>query len=140
MDDLNPKEVVLAFLAQVRSSKNVKAAHHFLADPHLAHQVISGGQYAITRTPADYAQHVKAMQTTFGNFCLTVEEVLAEGDKVYVRWLQQGVHAAELWSIPPTFQPLCERSSAVYRVEQGKIVEYWIQVEADGIRRQLENC
>ncbi|MAT98027.1 MAG: polyketide cyclase [Anaerolineaceae bacterium] len=139
MNDLSPKEVVLAFFEQVRTGKNVQAAYELLAETHLAHQVVSGCEYAITRTPADYAAHIAEMHATYGDFRLTVEELLAEGDKVYVRWQQQGVHSGQLFDIAPTQRPLSERASAVYRVAQGKIVEYWIQIETDGVRRQLES-
>jgi predicted ester cyclase len=139
MNDLSPKEVVLAFFEQVRSGKNVQAAYELLAETHLAHQVVSGCEYAITRTPADYAAHIAEMRAAYGDFRLIVEELLSEGDKVYVRWQQQGVHSGELFGIAPTYRPVSERASAVYRVAQGKIVEYWIQIEADGVRRQLEN-
>ena len=139
MNDLSPKEVVLAFFEQVRSGKNVQAAYELLAETHLAHQVVSGCEYAITRTPADYADHIAEMRAAYGDFRLIVEELLSEGDKVYVRWQQQGVHSGELLGIAPTHRLLSERASAVYRVAQGKIVEYWIQIETDGVRRQLEN-
>lgn len=139
MNPSTPKEVVLAFFEHVRSGKNVAAAHTLLAPKHLAHQVVSGGEYAITRTPADYLEHLAAMRAAYGDFCLKIEELLADGDKVYVRWQQQGIHTGELYGVAPTYRPLCERASAVYRVAQGQIVEYWIQIEANGVRQQLES-
>jgi predicted ester cyclase len=37
-----------------------------------------------------------------------------------------------------TGQPLVEIASAVYRVEKGKIVEYWIQIDRLGLDAQLK--
>lgn len=69
---------------------------------------------------------------------LTIKELLVQDDRVYVRWKQSGVHIGEVDGYSPTNKPVVEIASAVYRVENEKIVEYWIQVDREGIRIQLE--
>jgi predicted ester cyclase len=64
--------------------------------------------------------------------------MLAQGDRVYVRWRQTGAHRGPIDGFPPTGRPLVEVASAVYRVRDGKIVEYWIQIDREGVRLQLE--
>ncbi|MGO4272187.1 ester cyclase, partial [Paenibacillus sp. TAF58] len=39
---------------------------------------------------------------------------------------------------PPTGQNIIEIASAVYRIENERIVEYWIQIDREGIRLQLQ--
>ncbi|MBD8058232.1 ester cyclase [Cellulomonas sp. JH27-2] len=80
-----------------------------------------------TRTPAQYAEHVHEMLAEYGRFTLTVDEVIAAGDRVYVRWTQHG-HVSG--------RPVVQVASCVYRVD-GLIVEYWMQIDRAGLAAQL---
>ncbi|MFG3703403.1 ester cyclase [Micromonospora sp. NPDC047670] len=65
-------------------------------------------------------------------------EILGSGDKVYARWTQRGHHVGEVDGRAPTGAPVTQLTSAVYRVVDGLIVEYWIQIDRHGLRAQLE--
>jgi predicted ester cyclase len=96
------------------------------------------GTTTVMRTPEDYAAHVREFLTLFGPFVLKVEEVLASGDRVFVRWRQEGRHLQSLDGEKPTGAPLIEITSVVYRVEAGRIAEYWLQTDRKGLELQLE--
>ncbi len=55
----------------------------------------------------------------------TVDDVIAEGDKVVVRWTLRGVHTGPMLGMPPSGQEVDERVIAIFRVAGGKIVERW---------------
>lgn len=103
----------------------------------LAHQVCAGAAQVIDRSPANYAAHVHEMIEMFGAFSLSVDEMLVDGDKAYVRWTQHGRHLGVIDGYAPTGRPLETVGSAVYRVEDGLIAEYWIQQDAAGLSGQL---
>lgn len=109
-----------------------------MAEQVLAHQVISEDEVTVTRTPSDYADHVREMIKAYGEFSLEILELLTQGDKVYVRWRQTGIHVGEVDGYSPTNIPVIEIASAVYRVENEQIAEYWIQIDRLGIEKQLE--
>ncbi|MFF2045302.1 ester cyclase [Kitasatospora sp. NPDC058170] len=132
-----PKDLVHGFMLQVRSGAHPERAELFMADRVLAHQQQAENRYSVERTPGQYAEHVREMRAAYGEFALTVEEILADGDRVYVRWVQDGHHLAEVDGHPPTGAPLREIASAVYRVADGRIVEYWIQIDRHGLTAQL---
>jgi predicted ester cyclase len=102
-----------------------------------AHQLQAEQPTTVERTPDDYAAHVREMAHAFGPFTFVVDELLAEGDSVYARWTQSGHHLGEIEGFAPTGLPLVEIGSAVYRVAGGRIVEYWIQIDRQGLRAQL---
>jgi len=135
---VEPKQIVLEFLEKVRSGRHPDAASQYFASAVQAHQVTAEGETTITRTPADYAAHVRDFIRLFGAFDFDVVECLADGDRVYVRWRQTGHHRASFGGEPPTGHKLTEISSAVYRVEDGRIVEYWIQSDRKGLEVQLQ--
>ncbi|MFK4789323.1 ester cyclase [Microbacterium sp. ZW T5_56] len=131
------EETVRAFLDQVRSGRSPEAAWDLLAPVVLAHQVRAGAREVLERSPANYAEHVEEMIEMFGDFAFVVDELLVDGDKAYARWTQHGHHVGEIDGHPPTGRPIETVGSAVYRVADGRIVEYWIQQDAAGLAAQL---
>jgi steroid delta-isomerase-like uncharacterized protein len=67
----------------------------------------------------------------------TIEELVAEGDKVAVRWTVQGTHQGELLGVPATGRPAVFRGISIYRLAKGKIVEQWEQWDRLDLLRQL---
>lgn len=136
----SPESVVMGFLRDVRSGRHPDLAGAYMAPIVQAHQVTSEGQQTIERTPQDYADHVREFLALFGDFRFEVEEVIAAGDRVYVRWRQTGQHVSSLNGERPTKAALVDISSAVYRVRGGQIVEYWIQSDRLGLQLQVERA
>ncbi|EOR25363.1 Lipase [Clostridium sartagoforme AAU1] len=105
-----------------------------MAEQVLTHQIISEEEQIVLRTPKDYSDHVIEMIETYGEFSIGIKEFLVQGNKVYVRWK----HVGEIDGYEPTGLPVIQIASAVYRIENEKISEYWIQIDKTGIQRQLE--
>jgi len=135
---MTPEQIVKKFFEEVRSGNNPDYATELMADQVLAHQVTSEEELTVTRTPKDYADHVKEMVETYGDFSLEIQEFMVQGNKVYVRWKQVGTHVGEVDGYQPTNLPVIEIASAVYRIEEEKIAEYWIQIDRAGIENQLK--
>ncbi|MGG2106538.1 ester cyclase [Lysinibacillus pakistanensis] len=135
---MTPEQIVKKFFEEVRSGNNPDYATELMADQVLAHQVTSEEELTVTRTPKDYADHVKEMVEAYGDFSLEIQEFMVQGNKVYVRWKQVGTHVGEVDGYQPTNLPVIEIASAVYRIEEEKIAEYWIQIDRAGIENQLE--
>jgi len=133
-----PVDVVSGFLRDVRSGRDPDAAARYFATTVQAHQVASEGETTVARTPADYAAHVRDFVAAFGPYKFEVEEILASGDRVFVRWRQTGWHRRTLAGERPTGKSLTEITSVVYRVEGGRIREYWLQTDRKGLELQLE--
>ena len=134
---MTPEQIVKKFFEEVRSGKNPDHAIELMADQVLAHQVISEEELTVIRTPKDYADHVKEMVEAYGDFSLEIQEFLIQGNKVYVRWKQVGMHVGEVDGYQPTGLLVIGKASAVYRVEDEKIAEYWIQIDRAGMENQL---
>ena len=131
------ERVVSTFLSTVRVTGDAEAASHVLAAEVECHQVIAEEHLTITRTPREYAGHVHEMLSSFDDLTFRVEDLLSTGDRVYVRWRQEGWHAGPWDGSPPTGKRLVELGSAVYRVTKERIVEYWVQLDREGFARQL---
>lgn len=138
--EVSPVEAVRGFLRDVRSGARPEAAAAYFAETVAAHQVTSEGVTTISRTPAEYAEHVREFRRLFGKYTFEVQEMIAQGGRVYVRWRQTGHHLTSIDGEEPTGKPLIEISSAVYRVSGGRIVEYWIQTDRKGLELQIASA
>ena len=68
---------------------------------------------------------------------LTVDDVVAEDDKVVWRWTAQGTHRGELMGIPPTGRRATISGISIDRFADGRIVERWLQMDMLGLLQQL---
>ncbi|MEC0229058.1 ester cyclase [Paenibacillus alba] len=134
----SPTAIIQQFFQDVRSGLQPDAAHLYMAEQVLAHQITSEEETTVHRTPANYADHVREMLAAYGAFKLEIQELLAQEDRVYVRWKQTGTHIGNVDGFAPTGKTIIEIASAVYRLENERIVEYWIQIDREGIRLQLQ--
>ncbi|MET4082040.1 putative ester cyclase [Pedobacter sp. UYP30] len=134
----NNKEIVKLFLETVRSGRVLENVSYYLSDVVVAHQMNSENQSEVKRTPQDYKEHVQEFLEMFGKFSFEITALIAEEDKVYARWIQKGKHLAVIEGFKPTGAELTEIASAVYRLENSKIVEYWIQIDRLGFEKQLQ--
>lgn len=132
------KEFIKKFLEEVRSGNHPENAAMYLADKVKAHQVHSEAPVTVDRTPQNYTEHIHDFLKMHGRFTFEITELLAEGDKVYARWIQYGKHLAEINGYVPTGKPLVEIASCVYRLKEGKIIEYWMQIDRLGMEKQLQ--
>jgi steroid delta-isomerase-like uncharacterized protein len=75
------------------------------------------------RGPAGYLQLLGMLRGAFPDVRWTLEEMVAEGDKVAARFTMRGTHQGAFLGLPPSGRAFAATSMAFYRFENGKIVE-----------------
>ena len=98
---------------------------------------ISHGMGIDTPGTAGFKQFVTAYLGAFPDMHFTVEDQIAEGDKVVTRWTATGTHTGELMGIPPTGKQSTVTGISIGRYAGGKIVEVWDNWDALGMLQQL---
>jgi predicted ester cyclase len=73
----------------------------------------------------------------FTSIHATTEDIIAEGDKVVVRWTWAGTHKGEFMGIAPTGKQVTLTGINILRIEGGKIVEEWSEMDNLGMMQQL---
>jgi steroid delta-isomerase-like uncharacterized protein len=83
--------------------------------------------YPIYPQPIRGAEAFKAFLTEFiaglPDVTVTVDDTIAEGDKVALRWTLRGTHKGPLFGFPPTGRPVQISGITFYRIADGKVVE-----------------
>lgn len=90
--------------------------------------------------PSDLAglkQVLPAFRAAFPDLQITVEDIIAEGDRVFDRIFWRGTHQGELMGIPPTGKQVTVQEMHIGRIAGGKVVERWSQWDALGLMQQL---
>jgi steroid delta-isomerase-like uncharacterized protein len=82
-------------------------------------------------------QYVGMYLEAFPDTNFTIEDMIAEGDKVVTRWTARGTHRGELQGIAPTNKQVTITGITVHRIEGGKIVEEWDSGDNLGLMQQL---
>lgn len=82
-------------------------------------------------------QHIKIFESAFPRYKLIIEDMIAEGDKVAVRATFQGIHRGELMGIQPTSKEVTISGMLIYRIANGKIVNFWMNFDNLGLMEQL---
>lgn len=77
------------------------------------------------------------LHQAFPDLEVTVEDQIAEGDRVATRWTARGTHEGEFQDIPPTGRRVEFSGIAIFRIADGKFVEGWNIPDFLGLLGQL---
>jgi steroid delta-isomerase-like uncharacterized protein len=86
---------------------------------------------------AEVKQSIEMYRNAFSNMHQTIEDMVAEGDKVACRWSGRATHQGELMGIAATGKAITITGIVIYRVANGKIQEEWDYSDVLGLMQQL---
>ena len=73
----------------------------------------------------------------FPDVVSTIEDIVAEGGRVAVRWRARATHLGEYVGVPPTGKEVEFTGISMYRIEGGRIAESWTVEDELGLMRQI---
>jgi len=80
---------------------------------------------------------VTMYRTAFPDLHFTIEDLIAEGDKVAGRWTARGTHKGPLRRVPPTGRQVTVTGITIWRIAGGKLAERWTNEDTLGLMQQL---
>ena len=78
-----------------------------------------------------------SLRAAFPDLQFTVEDMVADGDTVAVRYTGQGTQQGPIWGIPPTGKRMRYTGILIWRFVAGQIAEHWAEPDRLGILQQL---
>ena len=103
-----------------------------------ADYVVHGAPPGTPPGPEAVKQSVTRIRTAFPDFHITIDDMIAEGDKVVVRRTLRGTHQGEFNDMPPTGKKVTSTSMYIHRIADGKFAETWVEAGAHmGLLQQL---
>jgi steroid delta-isomerase-like uncharacterized protein len=91
----------------------------------------------IASGPEDMRAALVAIRQGFPDIHVTIEDIVAEGERVVVRNTWRGTHRGEFNGIPATGRPVEITGIVIWRIAEGQIAERWACIDTLGLLRQL---
>lgn len=88
-------------------------------------------------TREELEQFIRMLYAALPDLHHTIEDMIAEGDKVVARFSIRGTHKGEFQGIPATGKKVTLTVTIIFRIAGGKIVEAWEEADMMGFMRQL---
>jgi C-1 hydroxylase len=88
-------------------------------------------------TDESLIRHIEDFEKSFPGYDLEVEEMVAEGEMVALRAIFSGVHQDEFQGIPATGREVNLPVMLMYRITDGKIVQFWMSADSLSLLQQL---
>ena len=134
MSTAQNKELVRQMVEKVFNQGNVSQADEFLAPDFAEREELPPG---IPRDREGVKQLTTMMRSAFPDFKATIDDMIAEGDKVVIRQTWSGTHKGEFMGIPPTGKSVSFGVIDILRMAGGKCVEHWGQMDSMSLMQQL---
>jgi len=92
---------------------------------------------AMTLTLAQFKRGAAWLRTGMPDFHLVVEDMVAEGDRVAIRFVGHGTHAGSMYGEAPTGRAVAMHGQVIYRIEDGRVAEDWEAADEHDLRTQV---
>jgi steroid delta-isomerase-like uncharacterized protein len=127
------KQLLHRYVTEVWDNGNLEALREFLAPDYRRH-------VSPTLPPLDLEgqmQRLAGFRSALPDITLTVEDVMAEADRIAFRSTINGTHYGELAGLPPTGKHITVGLVDIIRVEDGRFAEQWGGPNMADMFRQL---
>jgi serine phosphatase RsbU (regulator of sigma subunit) len=116
------KAIFRRYIEEVWNRTNLELVDEIF-DRYISHQPEGP---SLERGPEDVKHFVSEFRSAFPDFRISIDDQIAEGDKVVVRATIRGTHHREFRGMAPTGKEIEERGFSVFRFSsEGKVVESW---------------
>jgi steroid delta-isomerase-like uncharacterized protein len=132
MSTQDNKNIVRRYQEAYNTANYEALAEVVVADVHTPN-IVSGMQPGLEGAIAVHQTTLLGMP----DYHTTIEDLIAEGDKVVARVTMTGTHTADFWGVPPTGRRVNLTAIYIVRIADGKIVEHWGEEDGMKVFKQL---
>jgi predicted ester cyclase len=130
MSRIQNQEVLRRVIEEGFNKGNYAALDPLFAPSYVEHQ------FGLKPTLEGLKQDIQQLRHAFPDFHLTIEDIVSDGDKVWIRMTAQGTNHGPFFG-PPTGKPMRITVFDICRFEDGKIVEHWGVPDRFAVMAQL---
>jgi steroid delta-isomerase-like uncharacterized protein len=134
----NNKQFIIRFFDEVWNQRKLEIADDIFDNNCRTFQLQSGAPVTSTpRGPESIKKHIAEWLSAFPDLTFTIEQMIAEGDRVSTLLAMDGTHTGRWLGIPPNGKRINIRLMTIHRFKNCKIIEDWVIVESLGFFQQL---
>jgi steroid delta-isomerase-like uncharacterized protein len=128
------KMIVSRVIENVWNQGDYSVVGELVARDYVGHSYLAEGE---THGNEGYQQYFQEQRAAFADIHYTVEDQVAEGDRVATRWTARATHTGEFQGMPATARKGRVEGISIFRVANGCIVECWTNYDSLGLIQQL---
>lgn len=129
---ISSKEVAEAYANQVWNDKEIGAIDRFVHPDAVIHSLL--GDYHGTKAMKEVVQ---AWLKGFPDLHVDNDIIISENDLVSIQWRAKGTHNGEFKGKKATGKSVAYSGVTVYRIKDGKIIEYWAYLDMQHLLSQI---
>ena len=122
------KALLRRFYTEVYADWNMALVDEVVSPQFVSHDWPEDGPTG----PKAFRQYYSAIRSAVPDARYEVDDLIGEGNKVVVRWRLLGTHEGKFRDIAPTGRPIVLKGIAIYRVENGTLMERWVVSDLHG--------
>ena len=127
------KAVVRRYYDEVLNGRNIDVIDALAVEDYVEHDPFPGQGNG----RQDLKARAKLILDAFNPVRFTLEQVIAEEDKVVVRWSQTATQSGSFMGIPPTGKEFTIAGIDIHAVRGGRMAEHWHVVDQLALMQQL---
>jgi steroid delta-isomerase-like uncharacterized protein len=133
MNEAENKALMRRFYEEFWCKGNAAAVDELVAPDFIDHQLPAGW----SEGPAGLKQLVREWRVGFPDMSETIEDLIAQGDKVVGRFVLTGTHQGPFLGIAPTGKRIRVTGIDIVRFQNGRITDLWYNEDTFGLYEQL---
>ena len=130
MSEVNNKALVRRYYEEVLNQGQLKVFDE-LADSSFVSYLPDGSSTGLDI----YKQAIAGTLAAMANLNVTIEDQIAEDDKVVTRWKATGTPQVEFAGIKPKGKPITITAIHIHRLQNGKLIEHWEAINLHAVKR-----
>ncbi|KGF72405.1 hypothetical protein DO97_08380 [Neosynechococcus sphagnicola sy1] len=118
------KQIVRRYIEEIWNLGNLDLLET-LVDPHIVRHTMSPITGGETGGRSALKIDIANIRNAFSDLNMRIDDLIAENEKVVVRWLITGLNTATLWNMEPHGNRVNLTGISIFRLSEGKIIEMW---------------
>lgn len=127
------KKICLTFLDEIHNKHNLDAIDTYVSKSVVSHDPMPEQKSGIKGVK----ETMEIFRSAFPDKHITINDSMAEHDKVMVKLTCFGTHKGDFMGVPATDNPIEYEEVLIFRMKDGKIVEHWAVADAMALLQQL---
>ena len=126
----NNKEVIRQLYENALNKEDFESLKTYVSDDYTGPTGVKGH--------LGFAEPVKALYKAFPDIHWNLEDLIAEGDKVVVKWNWKGMHSGQFTTFVATRKQITANGMAIYHLSHGKIISTTIHTDRLSFLQQID--
>jgi steroid delta-isomerase-like uncharacterized protein len=136
MSEADNKALVRRLLEELRDGWHLATVEKYYAPDYRRHNTAT----STPLTREEQRQRASRLRAAFTDAQVTLEDIIAEGDRVAYRLTIRGTHTGEFLGVPASGRRVAVSFFAIVRIADGKLVEEWGGLDQPDLIRQMRGA